>query len=583
MMAATTRAAGRARGRGTYPQVDPGAHALVNTAVIAASPRATVGEALRRSRVRDAAIVQLGPATWALREDLARADTLGLRGLRASAVTRPLPCVESHSSEVVVRRHLATGAPAVVVQTRHRTVGGVAAVSRRHGDETMLGRRFAERLPERTRALVDSVARCAGAAGVRAFLVGGVIRDALRATERADGRDLDIVVEGEGVGFARALAGILGVETGSLVTHERFLTASITTPGGARVDVATARAERYETPGVLPRVMPSTIDEDLARRDFTMNAMAVELMSGGFGLLDPFGGRADLEARRLRVLHPLSFVEDPTRLFRAARYAARLALTLDPWSVRCQNLALGLAPFPALSGSRLVAELELIASDERPGTALRRLGITGAFGLFDPRYRFARATAARLRDLENTLRWMSERRLRAAPVELALVALLADQRRLVATAALARLGLTGEPAVRVERALDVIGRVSVPPEPARASERARSFRGLTDLELAWLRLGGTPQVRAAVEWFVDTARGLAPVLRGDDVIPLGVVPGPDVARALAALRDARLDGLCGDRDAEVAYVRDWVKRAETKSSDPSEASKAPRRRTKKEA
>jgi hypothetical protein len=117
----------------------------------------------------------------------------------------------------------------------------------------------------------------------------------------------------------------------------------------------------------------------------------------------------------------------------------------------------------------------------------------------------------------------------------------------------------------------------VPPEPARASERAQPFRTLTDLELAWLRLASTRQVRAAVEWFVDTARGLTPVLRGDDVIALGVVPGPAVARVLAALRDARLDGLRGDRDAEVAYVRDWVKRAETKMSD---SSNAPRRRTK---
>ena len=566
-----SRAGAPLRGKGSlrryYPQVDPGAEGLISSPVVTAATRARVTDVLRLSRARNAAVVEAGPGVWVLREDLARAHALGLRTLRASALARSLPVADTHASEVSVRRRLAAGAPALIVRSGRATVGAITAVRRAPAEVTSLGERFVARLPAGSRALVDIMARCAGAEGVRAFLVGGVVRDALRAAPGGDRRDLDVVVEGDGLGFARALARALGPGGATLVTHERFLTASIVTEAGVRVDVATARSERYETPGALPHVMPSTIAEDLARRDFTINAMAVELSSGTFGLLDPFGGRDDLQRRRLRVLHPLSFVEDPTRVFRAARYAARLALALDGWSLRGQALALALGPYRALSGSRLVAELELILADRELAAALRRLGTAGAFRLFEPRYRFTRVTAARLAALEPALVWVRARALHAAPVELGLVTLLADQPRSVAAAAFGRLGLTGEPLVRVERALDAADGLHLPGQAAQPSERASSLRGLTDLDLAWLRFAGQAGVRTAVEWFVDQARGLTPALRGDDVIALGVPPGPAVARALAALRDARLDGVCADRNAEVAYVRDWVNRAKTNDPD----------------
>src|SRR5262249_42677625 len=152
--------------------------------------------------------------------------------------------------------------------------------------------------------------------------------------------------------------------------HGRFLTASLRCASGERIDVATARSERYAAPGALPRVLPASIAADLGRRDFTINAMAVEL-GGDMRLHDPHGGRADLRGRRLRVLHPLSFVDDPTRIFRAARYAARLDLAYDGWTSACQALALRLGPYGALSGTRIVAELERIVAEPQAEAALR--------------------------------------------------------------------------------------------------------------------------------------------------------------------------------------------------------------------
>src|SRR5207253_3247679 len=253
--------------------------------------------------------------------------------------------------------------------------------------------------------------------------VGGVVRDALidgsARRARADGRDLDVVVEGDAIAVARRVAGALG---GTLTVHPSFGTASIEGLRPGRLGLVTARAERYAAPGALPTVRAGTILDDLARRDFGVNAMAVELASGALRLLDPLGGRQDMLRRRLRVLHPLSFVEDPTRIFRAARYAARLGFSLERATLRAQALALRLAPYPALSGARVAAEIERVLDDAPPAVALARLGAAGAFRLLDPRLRFSRVTRARLGGLPGALDWLRRRGLATPPLELAALA-----------------------------------------------------------------------------------------------------------------------------------------------------------------
>jgi len=319
-----------------YPQVSLVAVDLVNTAVTQAPAPIAIGAALRLARKRDAAIVVVD-GRCALREDLVRASLLGLDDLASTAVARDLPCVDAGAGEVTVRRLLAEGAPLVVVRDRRGPVGAVAA----RGATTATlptARRVADRLSSDTRALLESIGRLAAARGARAFLVGGMVRDLWRDAEMTSA-DLDVVVEGDGLAVARELARALG---GSVREHRRFLTASVEAPRTGRIDVTTARSERYESRGALPRVMPAGIDQDLRRRDFTINAMAIELHSGAFGLLDPLGGRAALVRRRLRVLHPLSYVEDPTRMFRAARYATRFGFAQDAATARARALALRL-------------------------------------------------------------------------------------------------------------------------------------------------------------------------------------------------------------------------------------------------
>src|SRR4030095_15461850 len=236
-----------------------------------------------------------------------------------------------------------------------RLVGGALA------DASAAGR-VTRGLPTDVRELLTAIGRIADEHDGRAFLVGGIVRDLWRGAT-IERRDLDVVVEGDGPTVARRLARAVG---GSVVEHRRFLTASIETRAFGRIDLATSRSERYESPGALPRVMPASLGEALRGRDSTWNAMRTKLAWGEFGLIDPLGGRLDLTRRRLRTLHPLSYVEDPTRIFPAARHAPRLGLSPDRATARSQALALRLAPYAALSGQRIAAAVEHTLSGD-PG------------------------------------------------------------------------------------------------------------------------------------------------------------------------------------------------------------------------
>ena len=203
------------------------------------------------------------------------------------------------------------------------------------------------------------------------YLVGGTVRDILLGEEHFD---LDIAVEGDGIAFGRALARALG---GRMTPHEKFGTAIVRWAGG-RVDVATARTEFYDEPAALPTVEHATIRQDLFRRDFTVNAMAVSLKGGDFGrLVDFFGGLADLEQGVLRVLHNLSFIDDPTRIFRAIRYENRYGFRMDGHTVALARACVEMGLVGELSSARLRDELVALLSEQSVADSVRRLGELG--------------------------------------------------------------------------------------------------------------------------------------------------------------------------------------------------------------
>ncbi|MDX6697399.1 MAG: hypothetical protein QOE65_796 [Solirubrobacteraceae bacterium] len=369
-----------------------------------------------------------------------------------------------------------------------------------------------------------------------AWLVGGAVRDFALGRPPVD---LDVVVEGDGLAAARTAAQALG---GTLREHDRFGTATVVVPGEAVVDFATARAEEYPVPGALPEVRPATVDEDLARRDFTVNAIAVALADGERREFP--GAGEDLERRRLRVLHPRSFHDDPTRLLRLVRYAARLGFEADVRTDALARDAIAAGALGTVSGPRIATELLLLCGEETAIAALvwaEEIGLAGALHpCFQPRLELARdalqfetvTTPHARRDLvvlATSLTRCREPELRAWLDQLGLTA---AERDAIVAAALESETL----AERLEHA-------------HRPSEVRHLVHGRPPEQLAIAAaLGaGDPLGHWRDEW---SAVGLE--IDGADLIAAGVPEGPDVGRALDAAWAAALDEGVRDRDGQLA-------------------------------
>ena len=332
-----------------------------------------------------------------------------------------------------------------------------------------------------------------------AWLVGGAVRDLLLGGTRAD---LDLVVEDD----AATVATLLGAEPKS---HERFGTASVAL-GGVRVDIAGARTETYAQPGALPDVEPAVLADDLARRDFTVNAMALPL-AGDVELIDPHGGRVDLERGILRVLHPGSFADDPTRALRAARYAARLGLELE---AETEGLLAG-TDLGTVSADRVDAELRRLVAEECAPDALALLARWGLAAIDEGAPDRVRAA----RDLLEDPDWAD----------------VVDEAKALFEAA--------RPSDESRRVVSAFTRGT----PERPSAGMALLNRATPVDLLMARIGGA-------EWLDDWARDwrrVALEIDGDDLMDAGVAQGPAVGRGLDAALTARLDGEISTRDEEL--------------------------------
>jgi tRNA nucleotidyltransferase (CCA-adding enzyme) len=227
------------------------------------------------------------------------------------------------------------------------------------------------KIPVLARALLAQVGALADAARLPAYAVGGCVRDWLLGISRTD--DLDVTVEGDSVRLARGIAEALG---GGLQVHEQFKTATVRFSGGPvdHVDVVMCRREAYAEPAAYPRVSPGTLEDDLFRRDFSINAMAADLHPARFGrLIDPFGGQEDARRKRIRVLHARSFLDDPSRILRAVKFAHRLQFQLEPDTRKLAREALEAGALGWLNQGRLKKELGLLQQERNPERGFKRL------------------------------------------------------------------------------------------------------------------------------------------------------------------------------------------------------------------
>jgi tRNA nucleotidyltransferase (CCA-adding enzyme) len=419
-------------------------------------------------------------------------------------------------------------------------------------------------VPPGLRPLVARLSAAGEALGLGVHLVGGPVRDLLLGRPLVD---VDLLVEngtdGAGEPALRLAKAALGAGEHS-VPHARFGTVSVHAPAGV-VDLARARAERYAGDGALPTVRPGTLEEDLGRRDFSVNALAVPLnrvaRRGRPALVDLVGGRRDLAARTLRILHPRSFHDDPTRALRAARFAARLGFRLERASAAALWAAHAAGAFDAVSGERFRAELERSFADRAsdPGRVLRRLADWGVLDALVPGLGVPASAARALRRLGELL-GEPPPGLAADPLLAGLLVWLAPLPRARRRRTLLRLALTGRPAARVEAFPALARRLErgLRRPAGRGADDAR-LRALPAEELLALAASAPAAVRRRVLRHAREDRALSLPLDGDDLLALGFA-GPALGRALAALRRACLDGRVAGRAEALAFVEGRARR-----------------------
>ncbi|KAF0183126.1 MAG: tRNA nucleotidyltransferase (CCA-adding enzyme) [Nitrospirae bacterium] len=409
-----------------------------------------------------------------------------------------------------------------------------------------------EELPPPLYAFLERAGAVADELGSGAYLVGGSVRDLLR---RERNLDLDIVVEGDGIQFARRL----GEEIGAKVTvHERFGTA-VVSKEDFKLDVATARTEYYESPAALPKVESSSIKKDLYRRDFTINTLAVRLNRKDFGLLiDFFGGQRDLKEKAVRVLHNLSFVEDPTRTFRAIRFAERFGFRLTKHTENLIKLAIRMNIFDKLAGSRLFDELELICRETNPTKAFSRLGDFEMLRVIHPRLAYTPELEALLQSVHDVITWFDMLYLgeKYDKGVLYIMALLSGLNRAERESALVRLSVTEKPKEKILRGLgvaDSVMRLLQPHNPVAVYHLL--IQDETEALLFVLALARDAERKRAISDFLLKHRSMKPFIRGEDLKQLGIAPGPKYSEIFRAVLDERIRGTVVTKEDEIALVK----------------------------
>ena len=395
----------------------------------------------------------------------------------------------------------------------------------------------AEHLRERVRRLPGMGRLLPALEGLPpAYLVGGAVRDLLRG---ADGVDIDVAVEGDARSVARALADRLG---GSAREHERFGTAKVLADELA-LDLATTRRETYPEPGALPEVSAAPLRDDLTRRDFGVNAMALGITGDDLGhLYDPCGGVADLETGTVRVLHDRSFLDDPTRLLRAVRYETRLGFRLDPDTERLAREAVAASALRTVSGARVRDELmDLLSELDAPAAVarLRELEIDRALdpGLDpDPQLVASAALGAVAIGADRGVAALGAL-IAGAPEELDLwladLHLLAARRDAAARAA--RVAPRIAATLREREHLPSELRALLVTEPPEALALAMALGAPAEQILRW----------------VEELRGVSLEIDGDDLLAAGVPEGPALGRALDETLRRKLDGIVSGREEEL--------------------------------
>jgi len=380
----------------------------------------------------------------------------------------------------------------------------------------------------------------------RIYLVGGVVRDLLLGQANLD---LDLVVEGNAIELAQQLK---EPNRGKITTHPRFNTAKLQWDRWS-VDLTTARAETYEKPGALPSVTLSSIDDDLSRRDFTINAMAIRLNPGDYGkLFDPYGGRNDLKAKLIRVLHEKSFIDDATRIWRGLRYEQRLDFHLERKTLNLLQRDINM--LDTISDDRIRYEIECVLEEKYPEKVFRRAEELGVLAKLHPSLKGNGWLAEKF----DQVRRLSSPQPPETELYLALLAYPLTSEEVESF--ISRLNLPKSLAQTLRDTIAVKNKM-----------RSLAIPGLSPSNIYHLLDGYSSQALVAnslatespvasqnIRLFLNKLKDIKILLTGDDLIKMGIASGPQIREVLELLREARLNGRVTTRQDEEELVKGWL-------------------------
>ena len=487
-----------------------------------------------------------------------QADLLEIQEKIIDNKQRILPVMENSTiTGVITRTDLLN---ILVRQSQPKTDGSLDSFKEPSPAHTRNVLRFMkERLSSDLITILKQVGEVADQIGYGAYVVGGFVRDLF--LYRSD-EDLDIVIEGEGIAFAKKYARLVGAR---IHTHEKFGTAVIIFPDGFKIDVASARLEYYKFPAALPVVEMSSIKLDLYRRDFTINTLAIQLNSDKFGtLIDFFAARKDIKEKIIRVLHNLSFVEDPTRVFRAIRFEQRFGFTIGKLTAGLMSNAINMDFFRGLSGKRVFNELRLILEEENPAAAIIRLNDFDLLKVVHPSVKLDKFFITLLHSIKQVLSWHD------------LLFLEESYKKWIVYF----LGLIYQ--CDSTRSHEICDRFELAPDyckifcverfeadqcifwleknlPVPDSVLYRKLTGFkTELILYMMAAAKQQKVKKAISHYFNKLRRVETALKGRDLKKMRLKPGPIYRQVLQAVLDARLDGRLKTKNDEVEFARRYI-------------------------
>jgi len=462
---------------------------------------------------------------------------------------RILPVVENGRASGVITRtdllNILVGSP-VIPEFLHDSKKGVSIVRKKNMAGIMK-----ERLPESLTKLLKEFGHIADMLGYNAYLVGGLVRDVFLKYKNLD---VDIVIEGDGIKFAQEFARNHDVRVRS---HRKFGTAVLIFPGGFKVDVATARIEYYESPGAPPIVETSSLKLDLYRRDFTINTLAIKLNKKHYGtLIDYFGAQKDIKEKVLRVLHNLSFVEDPTRMLRAVRFEQRFGFKIGKLTLALLKNAAKMNWVETLASHRIFLELKLILKEQDPSSMIRRMNKLKLLKFIFPDIKLTENIQDLLEEIKKVIAWYNLLYLEEPfePWKLYWYGLTSQ--------------LDAKAFKKLTRDMGINSKMELQPKTGdRLLNSLFKFDGTnyqlytllrpydTETLLYLMARAKTEKMRRLISFFFTKLKGEKALVDGKELLQMGLKSGPVFREVFDNLLEARLNNLTKTRDDEIRFVK----------------------------